>query len=122
MKKLITFFLVLFSLKGFCQADFTVSSIINKDLTYTFGNGGRLIRISSDSTLFWRDLSGSKEANEKTKTLHIDEHTLMTSWYNSDKVFVTMLSDFSKLKVTGMVCWPDGKFYPIEGKIQINYK
>ncbi len=122
MKNLIVFIPALFSLNAFSQTDLTVSSIINKDLTYTFVNGSRLIRISSDSTLFWRDASASKEANEKTKTVHIDEKTLMTSWYNSDKVFVTMLSDFSKLKVTGMVCWPDGKFYPIEGKIHVNNK
>jgi len=122
MKSLILFSFLFTSLITFCQYDGTGKSIINKELIYSFGEGSRLIIISSDSTLFWRDRNKPKEANEKTKTMHINNHTIMTSWYNSEKTFVTILSDFDKLKVTGMVCWPDGNFYPLEGTIEIKEK
>lgn len=93
--------------------------MMNKELIYSFTGGNINMIISSDSTLYWRDDSKPKEANEKTKTIHINESTIMTAWYESDKTFVTLLSDFSKLKVSGMVCRSDGKFYPIEGNIKI---
>ncbi|HPH85282.1 MAG TPA: hypothetical protein PLC48_07460 [Ferruginibacter sp.] len=119
MKVLLSITILLLSLKGFGQSNLTSKDIINKQLIYNFTGGNILIVISSDSTLFWRDDSKPKEAHEKTKTIHINDHTVMTSWYESDKTFVTLVSDFYKLKVSGMVCRADGKFYPIEGVIQL---
>jgi hypothetical protein len=112
-------FVLVFSFHGFAQTGLTSREILNRDMIYEFNGGSLLIRISSDTTLFWRDDSKPKEAYEKTKTVHLDAHTLMTAWYESDKTFVSMLSDFGKMKVTCMVCRADGKFYPIEGKIRI---
>ncbi len=119
MKPFITLAALLMALQGFSQSSMTSKDILHKDLLYHFGGGSLLIRISSDSTLYWRDDSKPKEAHEKTKTLHINPHTLMTSWYETDKTFVTMLSDFEKMKVSCMVCRADGKFYPIEGTIEV---
>ncbi|MES2848265.1 MAG: hypothetical protein V4685_04380 [Bacteroidota bacterium] len=118
MKAYISVSLLLLSLTTVSQSKFTTKDIINKELIYSFTGGDILIIISSDSTLFWRDNSKPKEAHEKTKTIHINEHTVMTSWYEADKTFVTLLSDWDKLKVSGMVCRADGKFYPIEGTIK----
>ena len=119
MKTLLIPILLLLSMAGFSQSGLTSKDIINKGLLYQFTGGDIYIVISSDSTVFWRDDSKPKEANERAKTLHIDEHTIMTSWYESDKTFVTLVSDFSKLKVTGMICRADGRFYPIEGVIKL---
>lgn len=116
---LIVIAILFFSLNGFGQSGLKSKDILNKDLIYQFTGGNILIRISSDTTLFWRDDSKPKEENEKTKTVHISDQVLMTAWYESDKTFVTLVSDFDKLKVSGMVCWADGRFYAIEGTIQI---
>lgn len=104
---------------GLGQSKLTTKDIINKELLYSFTGGDILIIIHSDSAIFWRDDSKPKEAHEKSKTIHIDAHTVMTSWYEADKTFVTLLSDWDKLKVSGMVCRADGRFYPIEGSIKI---
>ena len=110
---------LLISVLGFCQSNLTAKDILNKELIYSFTGGNILIIISSDTTLFWKDDSKPKEAHEKTKTIHVNDHLLMTSWYEADRTFVTLLSDFEKLKVSGMVCRVDGKFYPIEGTIKL---
>jgi len=110
--------LALFVQTAFSQ-QLSGKDIIGKKLGYQFTGGTISIIIHSDSTLYWRDDSKPREANEKTKTIHINEHTIMTAWYESDKTFVTLLSDFSKLKVSGMVCRADGKFYAIEGVIKL---
>lgn len=111
--------ILLFPIASSGQSGFTTNDIKNKQLNYDFTGGTIQIIIRSDTTLFWRDESKPKEANEKTKTIHIDDHTVITSWYESDKTFVTLVSDFDKLKVSGMVCRADGKFYPIEGFIRV---
>lgn len=111
---------LLFPIASFGQSGITTNYIKNKQLNYDFPGGTIQIIISSDTTLFWRDESKPKEAHEKTKTIHLNDHTVMTSWYESDKTFVTLVSDFDKRKVSGMVCRADGKFYPIEGVIKAN--
>lgn len=118
MKILLSILLALFFQDAFSQ-QLTSKDILGKKLDYRFAGGNIAMIIYSDSTLYWRDDSKPREANEKTKTIHINEHTIMTAWYESDKTFVTLLSDFNKLKVSGMVCRADGKFYAIEGLIKV---
>ena len=88
-------------------------------MIYAFEGGNIIMKISSDTTLYWRNDSKAKEAIEQSKTTYINEHTILTAWYEKDKTFVTLLSDFDKLKVSGMVCRPDGKFYSINGTIEV---
>ncbi len=118
MKILFSVMLALFIQPAFSQ-QLSGKDIIGKKLDYRFTGGTISMVIHSDSTLYWRDDSKPREANEKTKTIHINEHTIMTAWYESDKTFVTLLSDFARMKVSGMVCRADGKFYAIEGVIQV---
>lgn len=117
MKYYVLICILFFSIKLNAQTKPVTQDFLNRDLLYKFQGGELLIRISSDTTLYWRDDSKPKEANEKTKTVHLSSHSILTAWYESDKTFVSMLSDFEKMKVTCMVCRADGKFYPIEGKI-----
>ncbi len=119
MKALICLLCFLVPAAAFSQSKLGYKDIIGKGLTYSFTGGDIFIKISSDSTLFWRDDSKPKDAHEKTKTIHINEYTVMTAWYEADKTFVTLLSDFDKMTVSGMVCWTDGRFYPIVGTIRL---
>lgn len=119
MKKTICFILLVLSITAYSQSKLTTKDILNKELIYMFDGGNIHLIISSDTTLYWRNDSKSTEAHEQSKTTHIDDHTILTAWYESDKTFVTLLSDFDTLKVSGMVCRPDGKFYPINGTIQM---
>ena len=117
MYKIICFICLIISITGYSQLK--SKDILDKEMVYTIEGGNIIMKISSDSTLYWRNDSKAKEAIEQSKTTHIDEHRILTAWYESDKTFVTLLSDFDKLKVSGMVCRPDGKFYPIYGTIEV---
>lgn len=119
MKKIICFILLILSVTIHAQSKLTAKDILNKEMVYIFDGGNIIMKISSDTTLYWRNDSKSKEATEQSKTTHIDEHTILTAWYEADKTFVTLLSDFANLKVSGMVCRPDGYFYPINGTIEV---
>lgn len=119
MKKIISFLFLIISISVFSQVKLTAKNILDKEMVYTFEGGAIIMKISSDTTLYWRNDSQAKEAIEQSKTTHIDEHRILTAWYEADKTFVTLLSDFEKLKVSGMVCRPDGKFYPINGTIEV---
>lgn len=119
MTKIISFILLIISVAACTQSKLTSKDILNKELLYKFEGGNILMIIKSDSTLFWRNDTKPEEANEQSKTIHIDEHTIMTAWYESDSTFVTLLSDFNKLKVSETVCRADGKFYAIKGDIEV---
>lgn len=118
-KSIFLFSFLLASCTAFCQAPLTGKNITGRELLYSFTGGSRLITIHSDSALSWKDGNSSKTGTEKTVTVHVDEHTLITSWYNEEKTFVTMYSDLEKMKFVFMVCWPDGKYYPVEGVIRL---
>lgn len=96
-----------------------VKDILKKELVYQFEGGAIMMIISTDSTLYWKNGSKGTSAHEKSKTIHVNEHAVMTAWYESDKTFVSLLSDFETLKVSGMVCRADGKFYPVKGTIVV---
>ncbi len=119
MRTIISFIFLIISVAAYSQSKPTAKDILHKELVYQFDGGNILIIFRSDTELYWRNDSKPKEAVEQSKTTHIDDYTIMTAWYESDKTFVTLLSDFNRLKVSGMVCRPDGKFYPISGTIEI---
>lgn len=119
MRTLILFSLLLAACAAHGQSTYTAKDIIEKELLYSFEGGSRLITIHSDSTLSWKDGGHTKAADEKTKTVHVSEQVFITSWYNAEKTFVTMYTDLEKMTFVFTVCWPDGKFYPLQGKISM---
>lgn len=118
MRKIFTLYLLLLPVIIFAQQT-EVKKYYNKPLALHFKGGTIRMIIHTDSTLYWKNESKGTEGNEKSKTIHVDKNTIMTAWQETDKTFVSLLSDFGKLKVSGMVYRPDGKFYAIEGRIEI---
>lgn len=113
--------MILFCSTGLLSAQEKLTSrdILNREMIYSFTGGDIRMLISSDTTIFWRDDSKPREAHEKAATIHVNPHTILTSWYESDKTFVTLLSDFAEMKVSGMIGRPDGKVYGIKGTIKL---
>ncbi|MFT3796393.1 MoaF-related domain-containing protein [Flavobacterium sp.] len=118
MKKFAFLYLMLLPIIIFGQQT-DAKSFYNKPLTLQFKAGAIHMTIYTDSTLYWKNPSKGTEGKEQSKTIHVDKHTIMTAWQEADKTFVNLLSDFKTRKVSGMVYRPDGKFYPIEGRIEI---
>jgi hypothetical protein len=117
MKKLFLSILMLTSLKVFCQNTTTTKDIIGKELAYNFGGFIIDITFTSDTTLYWKERKSGQEANEKTKTQQINDHTILTGWYESDKTFVSLYSDFLKGETYGYQFRVNGKTIPLKGTI-----
>jgi uncharacterized protein YbaR (Trm112 family) len=117
VKILLFFLLIRIPVHG--QPAYTSAGLINKDLLYRFGEHVVMMNFSSDTTLYWKVIRTSKEANEVSKTIHLNEYTTITAWYEADKTFVSLYSDFSKMETHAMVCREDGRFYPIKGTIEL---
>ncbi len=56
MYKLLSILLMLVSLSAFSQTKLTAKEIFNKKMLYDFGGFAVDITISSDSTLYWKDV------------------------------------------------------------------
>jgi len=69
----------------------------------------------SDSVLHWQDKNRG-ETNQ-SKTLRISDHARLTGWYESDKTFVSLYSDFATGQAYCHVFRPDGKIIPMKGTV-----
>lgn len=119
MKKLFFALLMLTSLSALCQTSSSTKDIIGKELAYNFGGFIIDITFTSDTTLYWKERKSGKDAHEKIKTLQINDHTTLTGWYEADKTFVSLYSDFLKGETFGYQFRVDGKKNPLKGTIAL---
>jgi len=99
--------------------DLKTLDIIGKQMTYQYDLFTVHIVISSDSTLHWKDHNKVEWVDEKSKTIHIDDYRMLTSWLESGNKFVTMFSDFRKGEASAFIYQDDGRITPISGSIKI---
>lgn len=95
----------------------TTASIMNRTLTYDFGKYVVDVTISSDTTVHWKD--SKTDAYEKSKTIHINDHTALIGWYESTKTFVSLYSDFATGETYAQICQLDGKIVPFTGTLAV---
>ena len=69
----------------------------------------------SDSTLHWQDKN--REETNKSKTLLINDHAVLTGWQEADKTFVSLYSDFATGEARCHVFRPDGRIIPMKGTL-----
>lgn len=119
MKKFFFALLMLTSTSAFCQTSSSTKDIIGKELAYDFGGFIIDITFTSDTTLYWKVRKSEKDAHENTTTLQINEHTILTGWYESDKTFVSLYSDFLKGETYGYQFRVDGRKIPLKGTIAL---
>ena len=117
MKNTFLVLLLFTSLPTFCQTVSTTKEVMGKELAYNFGGFIIDIIFSSDTTLHWKERKSGKDANEKTKTQQVNDHTILTGWYESDKTFVSLYSDFLKGETYGYQFRVNGKTIPLKGTI-----
>ena len=97
----------------------TSQEIIGKEMIFEYDLFTVDLVISSDTTLYWRDMKTSNDANERSKTIHINEHTSLVSWLEADSTFVTMYADFLKGETSAFLYRNDGRIVPITGSIML---
>jgi hypothetical protein len=93
--------------------------IIGKEMTYEYDLFTVHLVIRSDSTLQWKDINNAAWVDEKSKTIHIDDYRMLTSWRESGNTLVTMFSDFRKGEASAFLYKDDGGIIPLSGSIKI---
>ncbi len=117
MKKRMLPALLLLASSAFGQTPATTAAMMNRVLTYDFGQYVVDITITSDTTIHWKD--AKTEAYEKSKATHINDHTALIGWYESDKTFVSLYSDFATRKTYAHLCRLGGKIIPFTGTFSL---
>ncbi len=75
------------------------------------------IRFESDTSITWRDTKRGE--TDKAKTWHINDHTKLVGWYESDKTFVSLYSDFATGEAYCHVFRPNGAVLPKKGRLAL---
>jgi len=122
MKKIFIVVLLLTSVSASSQVSSSTKDIIGKELTYNFSGFIIDLTFKSDTTLYWKVRRTGRDANEKTTTFHINDHTILTGWLESDKTYVSLYSDFLKGETYGYQFRADGRINPLEGTIELKEK
>ncbi len=90
MKPYLFFPLTVISINSFGQNQMTTKQAYNKELAYHFKDYVTINLIfSSDSTLYWKEQKSGTDANEKITTIHLNDHTTLTGWVETDKTIVS---------------------------------
>ena len=77
------------------------------------------IIITTDSTLSWKDSKSKKINNEKTKTIYIDNKTILKSLVEVDNTLVVMFADFYQGDTHAFLSNSDGKIEITNGSIKL---
>ncbi len=67
----------------------------DKMFVYDYGNGNVLdVMLKSNEEIYWKDANG-KEETDKTTTIKLDDHSLLVSWTELNKSFITLYVNFN---------------------------
>lgn len=114
MKILIPFLPLLVAVSAVAQTPMTTTDFYNKVWHYSLSGYEVDITFSSDTTIHWQD--NKRGETNKSKTLRINDHTVMVGWYESDKTFVSLYSDLTTGEAYCHVFRPDGAILPSRGR------
>ena len=91
------------------------SAVQNKVWHYSLSGYEVDMTYLSDTTLRWQDKTRGE--TDPCKTHPLSDHTLLVGWYESDKTFVSLYSDFATGEAYCHVFRPDGKIIPMKGTL-----
>lgn len=101
------------------ELSLTYQNIIGKEMIFEYDLFTVEIIITTDSTLSWKDSKSKKINNEKTKTIHIDNKTILKSWVEVDNTQVVMFADFYQGDTHAFLYNSDGKIEIANGSIKL---
>lgn len=115
MKLLLTLMPLLIAVSAVAQTPTTTTDFQNKVWHYSLSGYEVDITFLSDTTIHWQDKTRGEA--DKSKTLRINDHTIMVGWHESDKTFVSLYSDFTTGEAYCHVFLPTGAVLPSHGRL-----
>jgi hypothetical protein len=105
------------AVSAIAQTPTATTDFQNKVWHYSLSGYEVDITYSSDTTVHWQDKTRGEI--DKSKTLRINDHTVIIGWYESDKTFVSLYSDFITGEAFGHVLLPTGTVQAIRGRLVV---
>jgi len=67
----------------------------DKMFVYDYGDGNVLdVMLKSNEEIYWKDAKG-KEETDKTKTIKLNDHSVLVSWTELDKSYISLYVNFN---------------------------
>ncbi|HKK39705.1 MAG TPA: hypothetical protein VJ949_09835 [Cryomorphaceae bacterium] len=80
----------------------TYREMINDTLFVDFlGRSTYDIVFKNDSGFYWKSTVSGSFGDEKTKTIVLDDHRVLTHWIENDSTVVTIHTDFENMTING---------------------
>jgi hypothetical protein len=80
----------------------TYREMLNDTLFVAFRGGGSYeIVFKNDSSFYWESTVSDSFGDEKTKTIVLDDHRVLTHWLENDSTVVTIHTDFENMTING---------------------
>lgn len=97
----------------------STKKIIGQEMVFEFDLFTVELVINSNFTIVNRGTSSEDVANQKIKTIHLDNYRSLVSWLEADNTYVTMYADFQEGKTSAFLYGNDGSVTPISGSIRM---
>lgn len=101
------------------KLNLSTKKIIGQEMVFEFDLFTVELVINSNFTVVTRGTNSEDVANEKIKTIHLDNHRSLVSWLEADNTYVTMYADFQKGQSWAFLYQDDGNVTPISGSIRM---
>ena len=80
----------------------TYREMMNDTLLVNFRGGSTYeIVFKNDSSFYWGSTVSGPFGDEKTKTIVLDDHRVLTHWLENDSTVVTIHTDFENMTING---------------------
>ena len=80
----------------------TYREMLNDTLFVNFGGSKTYdIVFKNDSAFYWESTERGSYGDEKTKTIVLDDHRVLTHWIENDSTVVTIHTDFENMTING---------------------
>ncbi len=114
MKFLFPFLPLLIAVSAVAQTPTPTTNFYNKVWHYSLSGYEVDISFSSDTTIHWQDKTRGE--TDKSKTIWINDHTLLVGWHEFDKTIVSLYSDLTSGEAYCQVFKPGGAIQPVRGR------
>ena len=98
----------------------TYREMMNDTLSVNFGGSKTYdIVFKNDSAFYWESTVRGSYGDEKTKTIVLDDHRVITHWIENDSTVVTIHTDFGNMTINGFEAYKEQRSIYLIGELTV---
>ena len=99
---------------------YTYREMMNDTLSVNFGGSKTYdIVFKNDSAFYWESTVRGSYGDEKTKTIVLDDHRVITHWIENDSTVVTIHTDFGNMTINGFEAYKEQRSIYLIGELTV---